>query len=205
MNFESLHPLLDKLKPLTTKINPSEFVTRKTKCEKCQKDYLKYGESYKFKVEIDIFFDVYYWCKSDSLYNKYAYSHSALELCFDYNCQSTEELLDKVKKIGIYDLVELGTYHSLWLHHFFHRIYELNEGKMHDWDDMYQSQHVEAKNKINFLIHLLLQDPIRKSLMQEIRDFSICPPIQPRAVSGYEYQILKAEWEKMAREAFNKY
>jgi len=66
---------------------------------------------------------------------------------------------------------------------------------MEDWDSMLQSKHINSKYKLNYLIYLLLSDPERMKLMEEIRDFRFCPPLRIDGVSGYKYKKLKLGWQ----------
>lgn len=201
MDFD--HPMLKKWIPSSIHISEEKYKSRLTVCKKCDRDHLKYmcsdgfyknQQYYKFKIETDIFFNVYYWLKTDSLRNKYAYSDSVYSLCGYFECQESD-LLNKAKEIGISQLVNLATYHSLWLHYFHHQMYSLDGNLMEEWDSMLQPKHVHAKNEINLLIYLLLSSPERKTLMQEIRDFTMCPPSEPGSICGYEYKNAKQKWE----------
>lgn len=198
MDFNHLHPKLSRWIPVDISIENKEYEIRSRTCNKCENNFLKYNDvHYKHKLGTDIFFEIYYWFKIDSLGNKYAYANSKFDLMHYFNCNSEEEVREQVKQIGIYDLVELGTYHALWIHYDFHDMGKESRGiEVKKWDPMYQSKHVEAKNLINYMIYLLVHDPLRKRLMQEIRDFSMCPPLYTNAVSGFEYKQTKLEWEK---------
>lgn len=193
LDFNDVNPLLSEWIPTDIEISRKEYENRSKICEKCLKDVKKYGFC-KYTLDTDIFFDLYYWINPQSLENKYALNYSEYELCKFFDC-NPKELLDKAKHIGMYDLVLLGTYHSLWLHYYIHEMYKLQSGKMVTWDSMYQAMHVEVKNCINYLVYLLLNSPERKFLMEEIRHFSICPPEREKGICGYEYKQLKTNWE----------
>lgn len=182
MNFN--HPLVRQWIPSKIYIEQHKYEKRKKHCKKC-------------KIESDICFGVYYYLNSYALENKYHYDCNETENCQYFQCES-KDLLSKAKEIGLPLLVELCTYHTVWLHYFVHYI-NMNEysNLMKDWDSMYQSQHVNAKNQIHFLIYLILCcDPVRKALMQEIRDFTLCPPMRENGISGFEYKETKDDWEK---------
>jgi hypothetical protein len=191
MNFD--HPLLVHWIP--TKIN----MTR-DKYEKFYRRECKTCKYNRFKLDVDIFFDVFYYLKENSLSNIYHYNEGIKNLCERFQCHSSD-LLSKAKLIGLPLLVEICTYHSVWLHNFIHWINK-NElsGRMEEWDSMYQGEHVCAKNEIHILIYLLLIcDPERKSLMKEIKDFTLCPPIKPNGICGFKYKEIKTQWEEKVK------
>jgi hypothetical protein len=184
------HPLVSQWIPSQIHIDKEKYERRKKHCKKCQKHY-------QFKIESDICFDVYYYMKSDALENTYHFLSNESELCEIFKC-SRDDLLAKAKEIGLPLLVDLCTYHTIWLHNFIHNMNK-NEYSclMEDWDSMYQSRHVHSKNQIHFLIYLLLQcDPDRIALMKEIRDFTLCPPSRENGICGFEYKEAKYNWEK---------
>lgn len=115
-----------------------------------------------------------------------------------YDCiyDSIPELTRTAYEISMSILIDLCTYHSLWLHYFYHQMSKCEYSCfMYDWDNMHQSDHVKSKNCLHLLIYLLITDEKRKNLMKEIQEFSIHPPVKENGVSGYEY--------KMACERFN--
>lgn len=197
MNFK--HPRLDKWIPSTINISEEEYLS-KFNCYKCKKNATKYSDrTEEFKLDRDISFDVYYWLMPYSKGNDYAYSYSEHELIDYFKCKpgaEQEDLLNIAKEIGIDKLVSLCTYHSLWLHYFHHFMHHSNSAVMEEWDTMYQSKHVHAKNELDILIYLLLTSDERKDLMEEIRHFSLCPPMRKDGIYGYEYQMTKRFFEQ---------
>jgi hypothetical protein len=193
MYFE--HKYLMEWIPSTINISEEEYLS-KFKCYKCKKDLEKYKDKfYEYKIDSDIVFDVYYWLNPNHMSNSYSYSYSETALCYKFNC-NPNEIVNYAKEIGIVKLVNLSTYHSVWLHYFHHFMQHSNSCVMEEWDTMYQSKHVHAKNELHFLIYLLLTDEDRKSLMKEIRDFSLCPPIKKGNVCGYDYLMCKISFEE---------
>lgn len=188
------HPKLKMYVPSSLEISKEKYEKRLKECKLCVKHYDK-DIFYKFRLDSDLFFDVYYWIKPDSLSNTYAYDTDMYELCSKFECKP-DDLLSIAKEIGMSAIVDLTTYHAVWLHYFLHRMM-INDLSclMNDWDSMYQSKHVHAKNELHFLIHLLLTSPERKQLMQEIREFSMCPPIYEHGVCGYEYKEAKNNFD----------
>jgi hypothetical protein len=190
------HPLLNQWIPSQIHIDRKKYEKKKKQCGKCQKISVK-DKIYKFKIESDICFDVYYYLKTCSSENKYHTECNEAGVCEHFKCTSTD-LLSKAKEIGLPLLVDLCTYHTIWLHYFIHFMHRDNYScVMEDWDSMYQSQHVHAKNEIHYLIYLILCcDPDRKALMKEIRDFTLCPPLRKNGICGFEYKEAKDSWEK---------
>ena len=207
MNFE--HPKLSKWIPKNIKITKEEYF-QKFECKKCQKYYHELivalgkdcvrGQ----KIYDDLFFDIYYWILPNSLSNTFAYHEDinvlriAFEL-YDVRYGAIPVLTKIAYEIGMVNLIDLCTYHSLWLHHFYHQMSKNNSCFMFEWDEMHQSDHVKSKNCLNFLIYLLITCEKRKALIQEIRDFSLFPPVVENAICGYEYRQSKLNFESMKR------
>lgn len=192
------HPLLKKWIPSQIHIDPKKYEKKKRHCPKCQKKYLMdMDKFYKFKLESDICFDVYYYFNSYSSENKYHTQCNETGGCEHFKCNSND-LMSKAKEIGLPLLIDLCTYHAIWLHYFFHFMNTNNYScVMEDWDSMHQSQHVNAKNEIHYLIYLLLLcDPVRKTLMEEIRNFTFCPPVRKNGICGFGYKEAKDTWEE---------
>ena len=194
--MDFLHTLLKPFVPSEIYISKEKLIKKSQKCSQCQENYKKYTQKYHlYKIDTDIFFDVYYWIRTDALDNKYAYDDTINELCLIFDCKP-DSLLDYAKQIGIQDMVALGTYHSVWNHYYMHEMYSSPSGWMEKWDCIVQRKHVCMKNLINLLIYLLLTDPERKNHMTEIRAFTFVPPVRPGAICGYEYQQAKQNFEK---------
>jgi hypothetical protein len=182
--------------PDELKISKDKYEKMLTHCKKCEKDFNEKLNRNRFNFENSIHFDLYYWSLSYSSDNWYAKHHEEGGLCQKFKCDS-KDLLTVAKNIGMNHIIELSTYHAVWSHYFYHKMDEGdNSNSMEEWDSMMQPQHVHSKNELHFMINLLLTCPDRVSMMKEIRDFSMCPPISKNGVGGHEYREAKATFEK---------
>ncbi len=194
----------DKLKsfiPTEIKISGEEY-NKMMKCESCLEDSKKYGinkyyrETFKYKLEDDIYFDCYYWIIKNSKDNVYAYNDSLYYLYNLYELIDLDSSFSKFKMellLTIYindipmdSLVKLCTYHSIWLHKYYHCMYKIKGLYLDEMDNMSQPDHVNSKNCLNFMIGLKLSS--RQMLMEDIREFSLLPPMKENGIYGYEYK-----------------
>lgn len=188
------HKLLQKSIPEEIYISKLKYDQCKNHCNECDKK-LNWG---KYRLENDIFFDVFYWLKTNSQFNSHCKIYTKMDLCEDYTVKGDDnDFLNIAREIGIVALYELCLYHAVWNHYW---TWHYNRtgffpSVMKDWDSMLQSKHILSKYKLNYLIYLLLSDPERMKLMKEIRDFSFSPPFQSGAVSGYKYKKLNLGWQ----------
>jgi hypothetical protein len=189
--FHDSCPLVDKWIPTFIYISSNDYF-KKFKCSKCYRDSLLYGKKYIYNVDKDINFDVYYWLHRKYTYNIYQWNDSIHNLCEYFKCER-KNLLDYANQIGLSSLVELCTYHSLWLHHYYHEMYN----NMEDWDSMTQPIHVQSKHQLSLLIILILSSEQRINLMDDVRHFSLCPPMKTNGIRGYEYRCLEKKFIKI--------
>ena len=206
------HYKLKSFIPTEIKINEEEY-KKLMKCEKCMDDVKKYGinkrysEMFKYKLEDDIYIDCYYWIIERSKDNIYAYNDSLhylyclyelTEYDTSYNTMKMELLLAiHITDIPMDSLVKLCTYHSVWLHNYYHIMFKNNGLYMDNIDNMSQPEHVKCKNSLNFLIGLKLNS--RQMLMEDIREFSLVPPLNKGGVYGYEYNIALNSFDDLAK------
>jgi hypothetical protein len=195
-NLIIFEPRLEMYVPDQLKISKSEYEERKTNCKKCEEDFINKLNRNRFNFGNHIHFDLYYWTYPESSSNWYSHLSEENGLCKKFECEP-KDLLSVAKNIGMVHIIELATYHSVWLHYFYHQMERGNNSNhMEEWDSMYQPNHVQAKNELHFLINLLLTCPDRKSMMEEIREFSLCPPNFENGVCGHEYKELKSNFVK---------
>ena len=199
----------EKLKtwiPNQINITESEYL-KKFECDKCcsylqeMKKAFPKNKHLNQKISDDLFFYNYYWIMECSKDNHYGLTETIYSLMKTFQLDMEfykipDALRPIAHEISMDNLLKLCTYHGLWLHHYYHVMRESYHCYMHSWDDMHQSDHVHAKNTLSYLIYLLLTCPKRKELNQEIRDFSLCPPFQKGAVSGYKYQKAKQRYNQ---------
>lgn len=183
--------------PDQLKISKSEYEEKKTNCKKCEEDFfINKVNRNRFNFGNHIHFDLYYWTYPESSSNWYSHLSEENGLCKKFECEP-KDLLSVAKNIGMVHIIELATYHSVWLHYFYHQMDRGNNSNhMEEWDSMYQPNHVQAKNELHFLINLLLTCPDRKSMMEEIREFSLCPPNFENGICGHEYKEFKSNFVK---------
>jgi hypothetical protein len=199
------HPRLEKWIPKNIFISDNEYM-KKFECKKCEKDLQDFkkvcpGYERGTKLQDDLFFNIYYWILPNSKNNHYAYIESIESLKAYFELYDT--LYDPIPKltkiayeISMVNLVSLCTYHTLWLHTFYHQMYKLEGCYMPLWDDMHQSDHVKAKNELDLLIYFLLTCKNRKEVLQEICNFTLCPPVKQNGICGYEYKRAKQRFEE---------
>jgi hypothetical protein len=195
MDFE--HGLLKSWIPSKISIQESKYLKRKSICNKCIGTCVAFGCFNQYKLESDINFDVYYLLTRLREFNPYHYDSCRHELFGKFNCSTDSQLTDVAYKIGFDKILNLCTYHAVWNHYFFHSFCKNDKVTvwMEEWDSMSQPKHVDAKNQLHYLVYLLLMSPERKSLMQEIRDFTLCPPLRKNGIYGYEYSLTKSNFE----------
>jgi hypothetical protein len=191
------HQLLQNSVPSSIYISKQRYEQCKNYCKECHQK----SNWQKYRLEYDIFFDVFYYLKDIFSVNKIDNSkYIRYDLSEDYPGKIDDiDFLNLAKEIGIVELYELCLYHAVWNHYWSWHYNQDHKSDspslMEDWDSMHQSKHIVAKTKLNYLIYLLLTDPERKKLMKEIRDFRFCPPMQIDGVSGYKYKKLKLGWQ----------
>ena len=157
------------------------FMTEIIHCQKCinKKDYWR-----------SINHDCYYWLKTKEEDNYYAFSSLASKLLLKFN---NKDIYNIAEKFDIYNLINECLFHSIWLHNW---LYHSN------YDNENQAEHVDEKNINSFLIFLKIRNKTRQLLLEEIKNFSLCPPFKNNGICGFEYKLAKKSfYEKIIQQS----
>lgn len=141
----------------------------------------------------EIYFSCYYWFCHSWKYNEYAWREEVLEFAqiIPHNMTRKEWLA----KVAMCDLVEICTYHAYWIYQ--HGLRGYHGSYITELDDMSQSDHVNKKNLLNFIIKAKIDE--RNELMEEIRNFADEPPIRKFGVSGYRYKKAERSFKSLIK------
>lgn len=151
-------------------------MTEITHCQECiNKDEESYWSCFNH--------DCYYWLKTKEEDNPFGYSY-----------QIHQRLTNNDSFYNMCDLIDKCVFYSIWLHNWLYHPKDKN-----NLSNEYQSEYTKLKNDANFLISLKIKNKARQLLLEEIRDFSLCPPQKSGDVCGFEYKLAKNRFENLIK------
>lgn len=209
-----IHNNIKKKFEICFKLKETEMEEKLNNCKDCREKTLFFKDNYltddkdsdfyylevKNNIYKSIFRDCYYWLITKINENIHGYRNEIWDLSHYFEINEAHinlienKLIDICEEIAISDLIDLCTYHSVWLHYFCHNIYKNNDNML-QFDNLSQSDHVNRKNMLHALIYLKFVNPKRKDLLNEIKDFNLRPPLKSNGICGFEYKVIKYRFE----------